>query len=132
MPNRRQRSRRRGSRMPAGAVYVGRPTRWGNPFPTASDPVLLLATARQISLAQAAKHLFEQWLLGFPQPLPPDVAASFPPGMAPPPSAEDIRRELGGKDLLCWCALHQPCHADVLLSVANPRLQAAAAPPGES
>lgn len=28
--------------------------------------------------------------------------------------------ELKGKDLACWCPLDQPCHADVLLELANP------------
>lgn len=32
MPNRIQRERTTGWRMPEGAVYVGRPTKWGNPF----------------------------------------------------------------------------------------------------
>lgn len=32
---------------------------------------------------------------------------------------EDIRRELGGKDLMCWCPPELPCHADVLLEIAN-------------
>ncbi len=36
MPKRIQRKRTKGWRMPAGAVYVGRPTKWGNPFDTAS------------------------------------------------------------------------------------------------
>jgi hypothetical protein len=31
-----------------------------------------------------------------------------------------IRSELGGKNLACWCPLDQPCHADVLLELANP------------
>ena len=30
-----------------------------------------------------------------------------------------LRRELAGHDLACWCSLDQPCHADVLLEVAN-------------
>jgi len=30
-----------------------------------------------------------------------------------------IRRELAGRDLACWCPLDGPCHADVLLAVAN-------------
>ncbi|WP_322889332.1 MULTISPECIES: DUF4326 domain-containing protein [unclassified Yoonia] len=30
-----------------------------------------------------------------------------------------IKRELRGKDLCCWCALDKPCHADVLLAIAN-------------
>ena len=28
-------------------------------------------------------------------------------------------RMLAGKHLACWCKLDQPCHADVLLEVAN-------------
>ena len=31
-----------------------------------------------------------------------------------------LRRELAGRDLACWCPLGQPCHADVLLELANP------------
>lgn len=34
-------------------------------------------------------------------------------------TVEDARRELAGRDLACWCPLDQPCHADVLLSLAN-------------
>ena len=31
MPKRIQRKRTKGWRMPADAIYVGRPTKWGNP-----------------------------------------------------------------------------------------------------
>jgi len=34
---------------------------------------------------------------------------------------DDVRRELAGRDLCCWCPLDEPCHADVLLDVANRR-----------
>nr|WP_272896981.1 DUF4326 domain-containing protein [Mycolicibacterium tusciae] len=34
-------------------------------------------------------------------------------------STEDVRRELRGHDLVCWCPLDSPCHADVLLELAN-------------
>ena len=33
--------------------------------------------------------------------------------------ADRIRNELAGSDLACWCPLGQPCHADVLLEIAN-------------
>ncbi len=33
--------------------------------------------------------------------------------------ADRIRNELAGSDLACWCPLDQPCHADVLLEIAN-------------
>lgn len=33
--------------------------------------------------------------------------------------AEEIRGSLRGKNLACWCPLDQPCHADILLKIAN-------------
>jgi hypothetical protein len=35
------------------------------------------------------------------------------------PSLAEIRRDLRGRDLACWCPLDQPRHADVLLEIAN-------------
>ena len=35
------------------------------------------------------------------------------------PNSEKVRQELRGFDLVCWCSLDQPCHADVLLEIAN-------------
>jgi hypothetical protein len=32
---------------------------------------------------------------------------------------DEIRRDLAGHDLACWCPLDHPCHADVLLELAN-------------
>lgn len=75
LPVRIQRRRTAGWRMPEGAVYVGRPTRWGNPFPH---------TGTAASRAEVV-----------------------------------ARRQLAGRDLACWCPPGQPCHADVLLDVAN-------------
>ena len=43
------------------------------------------------------------------------------------PSDEEIRAELAGKDLACWCAPGKMCHADVLLRVANRETAASAA-----
>jgi len=34
-------------------------------------------------------------------------------------SVDDVRRELRGKDLMCFCKHGEPCHADVLLEIAN-------------
>jgi len=36
-----------------------------------------------------------------------------------PVTLDDVRRELAGHDLACWCHLDQPCHADVLIELAN-------------
>jgi hypothetical protein len=74
--------------MPEGAVYVGRPTIWGNPFK--APPM-----SRGAAVTQFRK------LVGKPL----DVRT--------------IQGELRGKDLACWCPLDQPCHADVLLEIAN-------------
>jgi hypothetical protein len=32
---------------------------------------------------------------------------------------DEIRADLAGRDLACWCPLDQPCHADILLRMAN-------------
>jgi hypothetical protein len=34
-------------------------------------------------------------------------------------TVQDVRRELSGKNLVCWCALGTPCHGDVLFRIAN-------------
>lgn len=104
MPVRIQRKRTKGWRMPAGAVYVGRPSRWGNPYVVGVD----------VSGAAGAKRLFSWWLTGY---------LDGEPGMcADLPVRDRILAELAelrGKDLLCWCPLSSPCHADVLLELAN-------------
>jgi hypothetical protein len=91
MAQRIQRKRTKGWRMPAGAVYVGRPTKWGNP-------------CRMGSHADQARN-FRQLLMSGP--------------LQWRELREQARRELAGKDLACWCPLNQPCHADVLLELAN-------------
>lgn len=89
-PVRVQLSRRRGWRMPPNTVKVSRPTKWGNPW-TYKDRRLACAAYRAwIDTAPFGKRL-----------------------------AAEARRELAGKNLACWCPLDQPCHADVLLEVAN-------------
>jgi hypothetical protein len=40
-------------------------------------------------------------------------------GNNPPFTTAIIRRELAGRSLACVCPIGQPCHADVLLAVAN-------------
>jgi hypothetical protein len=89
MPRRIQLNRARGWRKPEGAIVVARPTRWGNPF--------LITT---LGRAEAIEH-YRKWLVAQP-----DLVAA-------------VRSELAGRDLACWCALSEQCHADVLLVVAN-------------
>ncbi|HLM17336.1 MAG TPA: DUF4326 domain-containing protein [Acidimicrobiia bacterium] len=90
MPQRYQRSRRKGARLPADVVVVTRPTKWGNPHP--------------LSLGRGeAVRRYRDDLLG-------DRLAV---------TVEDVRHELRGRDLACYCPLDEPCHVDVLLAVAN-------------
>lgn len=116
MPIRIQRKRSKGWRMPEGAVYVGRPTKWGNPFPVGSfgiDKALeyfreFCAGECDNSMPDNAKQMYR-------------VAESkvYEGGPAMLTVSELARVFLRGRDLACWCPLGQPCHADVLLELAN-------------
>lgn len=86
--------------MPPDAVYVGRPTDWGN-----------------------------HWRIGEPDPddghpmIGDEVIARFKEdatkmSIVNPKWLEPLR----DKDLACWCPLTSPCHADILLNLANPEL----------
>lgn len=108
-PKRIQRKRTKGWRMPPNTVYVGRGSKWGNPF-----------------LGDKAVYYFRQWLLS--GHIYRDQVDMLPIGLFyknSRPSIEDRRvllrdlHELKGKDLACWCPLDKPCHADVLLELAN-------------
>lgn len=103
MPKRIQRRRTKGWRMPEGAVYVGRPSKWGNPFPGNGDRSELVITEAVESYRWC---LTEAQLSDY---------STYARGM----TNEKLLRELRGRDLACWCALDKPCHADVLLELAN-------------
>src|SRR5215471_3837759 len=93
-PRRIQRRRTKGWRMPANTIYVGRGSRWGNPFRVGADMPGIKGKPMD---AEDAAHMFELFC---------------GPNLA-------IGEELRGKNLACWCALNAPCHADVLLKWAN-------------
>ena len=111
MPKRIQRKRTKGWKMPAGAVYVGRPTKWGNEW-TMSD-----ARAWGIPVEQRQGWLAKKYRL--------DLLHGCAGNFEETVTKADVRRELRGKDLCCWCPLVDsegrpvPCHAHVLLEVAN-------------
>ena len=129
MAERIQRRRTKGWRMPDGAAYVGRPTKWGNPFRVDGDaaPWAAVATGGKANIARDRAHgvvaLYVRWLSGAPIECPLTrmmAKAEFEArGKPEPPTVADIRKELAGKDLACFCPLDQPCHADVLLEIAN-------------
>jgi hypothetical protein len=104
-PIRIQRKRTRGWRMPPNTVSVTRPGPYGNP--------LRVGMWRGYTAADA-KADYKRWIER-------DLTVrSFEGAFGKPPSIERIRRDLGGKNLACWCALGDPCHGDVLLEIANP------------
>lgn len=104
-PKRIQRKRTKGWRLPEGAVYVGRPTKWGNPYGR-PHPV-----TGEVPDPTKAVRCYRGWLF-WEQPQPRLV-------MRDPPRITEIIRDLRGKTLACWCPLNQHCHADVLLELAN-------------
>ncbi len=111
-PIRVQRKRSKGWRMPGGVVYVGRPSKWGNPF----TPERYWRAGYSGSLEVAVQHCvdaYRAWLLGN------DHWLHWPhQGRGDFPSRPDIT-VLRGKTLACWCRVGTPCHADVLLEIAN-------------
>lgn len=80
---------------PRDAIYVGRPTRWGNPFSH------LEGTTAQYRVAtrEEAVEKYREYLLSNSK-----LLKSLP--------------ELKGKDLVCWCA-PASCHGEILLELAN-------------
>jgi uncharacterized protein DUF4326 len=112
MPERIQRRRTRGWRMPEGAVYVGRPSRWGNPYRWSAYPSISHDfEGEPYAISASARRGFA--VTDFRS------AVQYGIGSIDYPSREEIRRELAGRDLVCWCPKGQPCHADVLLELAN-------------
>lgn len=100
-PQRIQRKRTKGWSVQAEAerlgcsvddiVYVGRGSRWGNPFPVSKFGI-------RLSMKAYKNRMIGMERIG--------VLESF---LSP----------LRGKNLMCWCPLDRPCHADVLLGLAN-------------
>jgi Domain of unknown function (DUF4326) len=116
-PKRIQRRRTKGWRMPEGAVYVGRPTKWGNPYRVVHGTVY--GPARPIDGGDLLAYSTHA-----PAPYAIAAAVSYYLSDIDTPvrsrlTREQIRAELAGRDLCCWCPLDQPCHADVLLDLAN-------------
>ena len=113
-PKRIQLRRTKGWRKPEGAIVVARPSRWGNPYRVVSDGRLFTVRTDDSTIGSferldgngtGARHWAVQ---GY------RLHLSRHPEMA-----IAARIKLRGHDLACWCQLDQPCHADVLLELAN-------------
>ncbi len=95
------------------AINVARPSRYGNPV-TQQDFIDLQKIWKEMghkpiegTWQQHAVRCFDAWLGG-------EIGE-----MGKPPTAAEIRRDLKGRNLACWCKPGDPCHADVLLEIAN-------------
>lgn len=71
------------------SIYIGRPSKWGNPFTIGKDGTRSDVIRKYIKYLQDRPNLLRA-----------------------------ARTELRGKNLVCWCA-PQECHGDVLLGIAN-------------
>jgi len=91
-----QMKRTKGWRKPENTVYVGRPSKWGNPFKVNKD-----LDAKCSSYRQGIIDQYELWLR---KRLEWDI---------------HFLDELKGKDLGCWCPFDKPCHVDVIIKVLN-------------
>lgn len=148
-PKRIKLERLKGWRMPEGAVKVDRSTKWGNPFRIEAlvwVPVAMGFRADKAGRTACAVELYRRWmgmaaadgpLVTLPSRLGDlefgdgsaasveqhvrGVAAAIASEVTPAISLPDRPdpRELRGMDLACWCKLDQPCHADVLIALAN-------------
>lgn len=115
IPKRIQRKRTKGWKMPENTVSVTRPGKWGNPFRVgdfvkvgnggdgfsylrAYEEKYADSTYTHIKSTQECVELYRKWVTNYP---PKNIG------------------ELRGKNLACFCREGEPCHADVLLEIAN-------------
>jgi hypothetical protein len=107
MPTRVRLSRKKGWKLPPDTVSVARPGRWGNPFSVAPE----LAQGTPVGTRYTA------------MPTVAEAVAAYRRWVESDPAGREIarqaQRELRGKNLACWCPLDGPCHAEVLLHIAN-------------
>lgn len=75
----------------SGAINITRRSKWGNPY-------------------KVEEHGLQRALISYEQDL---LEGRLAFGL------EDVRAELRGRDLICWCAVGSPCHGDILISYAN-------------
>ena len=87
--------------MPANTVKIDRATRWGNPFVIGED-----------GTREECIDKYRRFVAGDAKTTRKDVLASREHLAA---HIRDLKR----KNLACWCPLDGPCHADVLLELAN-------------
>ena len=109
-PIRVQLRRTKGWRMPENTVKVSRPGKFGNPFAIGTQ----VCSGSGLDYKQVGIVDRAGAVAAFREMLTLTIRAY--------PSDEEISAKLRGKNLACFCPLDQPCHADVLLELANQEL----------
>ena len=91
--------------MPENTVKVDRATKWGNPFRVGID-----------GTTEECVKYYRLLLAGF-------VCLTSKASVELQTKTRAVvvacLDELEGKNLACWCRADKPCHADVLLELAN-------------
>lgn len=114
MPRRYQRRRTKGYRLPLNTVSVARPSKFGNPF----KPDECRAAGYQgtdLEIKQRCVEAFRAWLCDKDGWLNWQGEEAERRKTAILEGLKDLR----GKNLACFCREGEPCHADVLLELAN-------------
>ena len=136
-PRRLQRKRIKGWRVPDQAVYVGRGSRWGNPYRLGDTQVRIPGIdgsewqhEGRLGKTSGQRHAFVHpdktvtWHL-VQDATPEQVIELYRRWLTGKPELlSAVREQLADRDLMCWCPLPEPgqpdhCHAAVLLALAN-------------
>jgi Domain of unknown function (DUF4326) len=129
VPKRIQRIWAKGWRKPADAIYAGRGTLWDTPFIVGQpsgcdfldggDPTPMIASITTEKSLEFYRDLMGGFLSPEMHPHGHRFIERFQRKIKNASPAEWARTVLRGRELMCGCALCEPCHVDVLLEVAN-------------
>jgi hypothetical protein len=128
-PVRMQLSRRKGFSLQAHsravnglpAINVARPSKWGNPWAIKGAREAGYSS-NETELATWCARLFREWISGDQR----STTRLLMDGEERVTALRAALPTIRGKNLACWCPLDGPCHADVLLDLANrPKCEAA-------
>jgi len=112
-PKRIQRKLTKGWKMPENTIYVGRPSKWGNWFYGPASIHSMNVQAYRALLTRDFKWFRSTGYFKL------TAGVAFSWSLKTQADVDRLLAPLRGKDLACWCPLDQPCHADILLELAN-------------